>query len=160
MDQITLISNYLVCKMKILMRLLLKIHTKYSFPMAICWQRTQPRMESSTQSTHQVRSSTNHTFKTPYQSTLVRRKSWWTNNTIINSILFWMRGRGSEVANRHQLPATSCDQHLPLELCYKAVANHGLLPKSTGKDSNKTQEINTLKRWIHQHMLICQSRCR
>ena len=124
-DLTTPTSNYLVCRMRIPIRLLLKIHTKCSFPTAICWQRIQPRMESSTRLIHQVKSSTNHTFKTPYQSTLDRRKSWWISNTIINSIQFW-RSPGSEVANRHQLLATSCDQHLPPELCYKAVANHGL----------------------------------
>ena len=160
MDQITPTSNYLAYRVRtpIPIRLFLKIHTKCSFPTAICWQHTQRRMESSTRSTHQVKSSTNPTFKIPCQSTLVRRKSWWTNNTIINSIQF-CQSPGSEVANRHQLPAISCDQHLPPEQCFKAVANHGLLRKSMGKDSNKTQETNILKRWILQHMLICQSRC-
>ena len=155
-----LTSNYSVCKMKILIRMHLKIYTKFNFPMAICWQRTRPRMESSTRSTHQVTSSTNHTSRTQCQSILVHRKSWWTNNTIINSTQFYMRSPGLEVANRHQLPAISCDQLLPQEPCCKVVASHDLLPKYTVKDSNKTQKINTLKRWLLQHMLICQSRCR
>ena len=122
-----LTSNYSVCKMKILIRQHLKIHMKFNFPMVICWQRTRPRMESSTRSTHQVISSTNRTSKTRCQSILVRRKSWWTNNTIINSTQFYMRSPGLEVANRHQLPAISCDQLLPQELCCKVVANHDLL---------------------------------